>query len=179
MGLAADCLSRAGLRALAVAGLLGARTLAGRRVYSDHAQPMEIEELPALLVATPAERKDTAGLGAPQFSTVMTLAIMARVAGPSEQATEALLDQLIEQVQAAILCTPAVVEPIERFEFVETLSVVSAEGEQMIGEATIMFGCRVYQQYEPDAGEPLVLIHTTIPGADHGAPVTFDSHPPQ
>jgi hypothetical protein len=179
VALAADCISRAGLRTLARDTLLAAATVAGPRVYDLHGQPAKLTEFPALVVSTPVERKEFSGFGAPQFNTTITLAVMARVAPGSEASAEAQLEQLVEQVQRAVLCTPNMVMPIQRFEFVETQSIVSVEGETMVGEATIMFGCQVPQLYEPDVDVILSEFVTTIPpDGGTGAPVVIDSLPP-
>ena len=86
--------------------MLDGGTLAGARVYEPHTWPMTEVELPALIVATPAERKESLARGVPQFFTTVTLAVLARVALPTEGGAEALLDQLADQVQRAVLCSP-------------------------------------------------------------------------
>lgn len=175
MALQDGCVSRADLRALAVQVLIASGTLAGARVYEPHTWPMTEVELPALIVATPTERKESLARGVPQFFTTITLAVLARVAIATEGEAEALLDQLADQVQRAILCSPPMLAPVQQFVSVETHLVISAEGEQFVGEASILFGAEIYQLYEPDAGVPLTEIVTTIPASGTGAPVVFQT----
>ena len=63
--------------------------------------------------------------------------------------------------------------PVQQFSSVETHLVITAEGEQFVGEASILFAAEIYQLYEPDAGVPLTEIVTTVPASGAGAPVIF------
>lgn len=183
MALAADCINRDTLRALAVQTLIAANTNAGSRVHDPKDWPDEASELagaPTLMVITPTERKESLARGVPQFDTTITLVVLVRVSADTDAASQVALDRLCDQVERAILCTPAMIAPIQQFVFVETSQVITVMGSAPVGEATVMFGCEVYQIYEPDAGAPLTGLDMTVPPfGGQGAPVRIRANLPQ
>ena len=177
-------ISRVDLRTAAVEVLVSARTAAGKRVHSPRAWPTRPDELPALMVTTPSERKESLGRSLPRFNSTITLAVMARVMGVGKDAptmvaqAEESLELIASQVEEAVMGDPRLVSIVQQFTFVETHMMVSSESERIIGEASIIFGCEVFQEFQPGPGDPLTEIVTTIP-ADDGPGVSFDTFLPQ
>jgi hypothetical protein len=170
MPLASDCISRAQLRELAVAALQAADTLAGQAVYTAKNFPAKPDKFPMLVVQSPIEHKDGLVRGVPQFNTVVTLAVNARIGGTSAQVMETQLDLLCTQVEAALLCSHDFMAPVQQVVSVDTQFGVFAEGEVLVGEAQVVLGCEVFQLYEPGPGIPLAEIGLIIDMNGDGVP---------
>lgn len=157
-----DGISRKDLAQLAMATIVAANTLAGKRVYEPRDWPTRPELFPMLLIQAPTDRKVSLGRGIPQFNTTITLTVVGRAVGLSPEEVSKSLDLLSTQIEDALLCTTAFVENIQQFASVTTTSVVSAEAKQHIGEIGMQFEIEVYQMYGPDDGDPLEKIELDI-----------------
>lgn len=155
---------RTELREIAALALLNAGTLAGTKVYSPRTWPQRPDELPALIVTTPSERKQSLGRSLPRFNSIISLVVMVRVrgAGPNLPAmnadAEAQLETLCSQVETVLMCSQSIVSIVQEFATVETHMIVSTEGEVIIGEASVKLDCEVFQQFNPEPGEALLEI---------------------
>ena len=175
-------ISRDQLRDAVVAGLAAAGTLAGVRVFGNRFMPLQASQYPVILVATPLEVKELLSAvtqGAPKFRTVVTLAIVLRTASPtpapsapSRPQADAELQTLVNQVEQALLCTEILLSRIEAITSVALQYTVTGEGKPVLGEATMIFACQVFQAYGPDGAVPLLAIegHHTDVAADPDAP---------
>jgi hypothetical protein len=171
MPLASDCISRAGLRDLALAALQAAGTLAGLAVYTAKTFPTDPVELPMLILQTPIERKESLGRnGPPSFTTVMHLAVNARVTGTSEAAIETDLDTLCSQVEAALLCSDDFMRVLQQVRSVDTQFGVFANGGALIGAAEIVLECETFQEFDPPPGEDVQQFSILADINDDGVP---------
>ena len=181
MPLAAECLTRAGLRDLAVATLLAANTDAGANVFQPRDWPTASDGAPpALMVQTPSEQKESLARGLPQFFSTIMLVVLGRTIALDPATAETALDRLLAQVEEAIFCTPAMCLAVQQFSHVDIELTVTAQGESHVAEGYLMIGCEVYQRYEPNGGDPLTELDSTVPpGTGTGAPITFKTILPQ
>jgi hypothetical protein len=164
-------LLRAQYRGLVARQLIAANTLASSRVYESRALPVGSEKLPAILLQTPRERKESVGRGAPKFNTTFDLYVVARVEGMTYQVAEINIEIFTEQIELAILANSATVNPLQQFSLVETETVIDGTGKTFLAEASILFRCELYQTYDPAMPDVLADIRVDVHSAP-GGPTT-------
>ena len=153
-------LLRAQYRGLVVAQLVAANTPAGTRVYESRALPTASAQLPAILVQTPSERKESVGRGPVKFTTLVTLVVVGRLEAPTYQAAEVAAETLCEQIELAILANTVTVNPIQQFRSVETHISIDDAGKKPLGEVGLVFEVELPQFYDP--ATPVVLTEIDV-----------------
>jgi hypothetical protein len=156
-----DGISRLQVVDLAIEAVKSYDTLAGQSVFGFPDWPTKPESFPIALVSAPRERKEAIFPGALNFNTTITLAIVARVTDANNERTGALANTLAEQIVNALMLYPSLYHSVQSFNAVETNVVVTAEGRQHMGEATVSMELIVYQAYGPD-GPPLTNVTGTL-----------------
>jgi hypothetical protein len=159
------------IRGLVVAALAG-KTAAGSHVYSPRDWPTTEDIYPAILVQTPYEEKASLGRNAPQFTTVTTIRISARVQsldgpGTSDGATqaEAAIEALREQIEQAVINSYDLTRQIQQFKAVRSTIDIDSGGEGHLGQLLYELDIEYYQgpeDFYPVASVPLAGIDTTI-----------------
>jgi hypothetical protein len=162
-----DGVSRRQLQNLAIETLIGANTLAGNRVFEPRDWPTRPELFPMLMVQTPRDRKVSLGRGIRQFNTTITLAVIGRIQAVNQEAANEGIDLLSDQIEEALLTTTAFSSNIQQFTAIDTQSVVTADGKQIVGEIGMIFECEIYQVWGP-TGVPLVGVQATITNGPAG-----------
>ena len=157
-----DTSTRTQLRQVTVTALVG-QTLAGARVEQGHALPTQGDHLPALIVATPGEKKSSLGRGVPMFTTIVQLVVVGRVASTDRFRVQADLDTLVDQIHAAVMSNYAVLDIVQQFAEVETRTKLDGDNRAFIGECEVLFHAEIFQRYEPPPGVPLVEITLDLP----------------
>jgi hypothetical protein len=157
-----DGISRLQVIELAVNAVKNANTLAGLKVFDFPDWPTKTESFPMALVSAPRERKEAIGMpGQLIFNTVVTLVVVARIVDPVNERAGELTDTLAEQIVNALMLDMPLYHSVQQYRAVETHVVVSAEGRQHTGEATVSMELEIYQVYGPD-GPPLTNITGTL-----------------
>jgi hypothetical protein len=162
---------RAWYRALVATQLIAANTVAESRVFESRALPLGSEKLPAILLQTPRERKVSTGRGAPKFTTIFDLYVVARIEGLTYQAAETAIEVFTEQIELAVLANSILVNPLQQFEAVETQTVIDGTAKTFLAEASMLFRCEFYQTYDPATPDRLKQIIADIHSAP-GGPTT-------
>ncbi len=148
------------IRDNAVRALLEANTLAGERVYTPRTWPTQPVDLPAIIVRTPTQRRQSTGRhGPPQFMGEVMLTVTARVTASSEADADELVRVLAEQIETAILQNGQFLfdSDIQSFPSTALELRVSAEARSITAEAHCSFACEVYEIFDPTldaAGDP-------------------------
>jgi len=96
-------LNRRDIRNDAATRIVAAGTDAGSRVYKSRALPIQSEQLPLCTVYTPNERNNWGGDTEPTYLTTTTLVVDCVVFGRDDAATEDALDELVAQVEDALI----------------------------------------------------------------------------
>jgi hypothetical protein len=147
---------------LGVNAVKNASTLAGMKVFDFPDWPTKTDSFPMALVSAPRERKEAAGMpGQLMFNTVVTLVVVARVVDPDNERTGEMTETLAEQIVNALVLDLSLYHSVQQYRAIETHVVVSAEGRQHIGEATVSMELEIFQVYSPD-GPPLTNITGTL-----------------
>jgi hypothetical protein len=138
------------LRGLVVAALLR-QTDAGPRVYAPDDIPVQHEEMPAILVETPAETKTSRGRmgGIPQFLTVATVSATGYVEATSAIRAKAQVARLADQIALCVLTSNDIIVSIQQFTEVRSSYTVTADGEMHNGIATVQFDMEFPQEFYP------------------------------
>ena len=153
---------RISIRTAAVDVLKNANTSAGQAVYSPKDWPTVPGTYPQILVRTPHERKQNINgrMGAPEFDSTITLAVVGRVEATTELAAENALETLSAQIENAILTNGyfSHTQEIQQFTSVDTSMAVRAESESHYGETVVVFSLETRQYFAPTidaAGNPM------------------------
>jgi hypothetical protein len=156
-----DGVSRQQLRLLVQSALIAANTMAGNRVFDWSDWPTAPELFPLLLVWAPRERRVNLYPGTLCFNTTISIVVTGRLGGSMPGPVGVALENLSEQISAAIFETPTVLHAVQQFNVVETQTTITSEGKQHVGEISMVFDMIVYQEYGPTTGDPLTDILTT------------------
>jgi hypothetical protein len=87
--------------------------------------------------------------------------VVARVVDSDNERTGALANTLAEQIVNALLLDISLNHSVQLYKSVETQVVVTSEGRQHTGEASVLMDLEIYQVYGPD-GPPLIDITGTL-----------------
>ncbi len=153
------------IRDNAVRALVEAGTLAGDRVYTPRTWPTQPVDLPAIIVRTPTQRRQSTGRhGPPQFMGEVMLTVTARVTATTEADADEVVRVIAEQIETAILQNGEFIfdSDIQQFTSTALELRVSAEARSITAEAHCSFACEVYEIFEPtiDAeGDPFPPRH--------------------
>lgn len=152
-----------GLIQLLTVALMG-KTAANNNVYGPSDWPTATDLMPVLLIQTPHERKDSLGRNAPAFNTVTTARIVGRVTSAADagdagaRAVVGMLGIFVRQVERAVINNYDLTKAIQQFLSVETVTKVSADGKQHIGEFTMDIAMEFFQgveEFAPVDANPL------------------------
>lgn len=141
------------IRTLAVAALLAADTSAGSNVFPNFDLPT-FPQPAAIYVYIPGDRKESMGRTIPEFTTVVTLAVVCKLAGTDPGALTTAVDTLRQQVLAAILTNYDLVSGIQQFANVDTRVEYSSDGRQHIAQIQIHFDIEFPELFDPYTQAP-------------------------
>jgi hypothetical protein len=144
---------RVQVRKAAIALLTARMPQVGKRVFSARARPLSVTDeaarLPALLVYATRERKTNISIGAPLFDVTLTLAVVARAAGKTEDLVEAALDDLAGAIEEALLQEADFVSEFRSISSVETSVDIKADGDLVLGDVTVSLDLEWREPHEP------------------------------
>lgn len=139
------------LRELAVTALMG-KTLAEHRVYSPRDWATREKSYPLLLVQTVYEEKFSKGRNAPQFDTVTTLQIAARIEefdgeldDDGAMKAQLKMEQLKEEIERAVINSYEITRFIQQFKHIRSQLDLNPEGEGHTGQLVIQMDIEYYQ----------------------------------
>lgn len=163
-----DGASRRQIEAYATQALIAANTIAGANVAHPRDWPTRPEDLPAISVQAPRERKSGMMAGQLEFTTTITLVVIGRLAGTEPAAVDDALDELSAQIEQALMLSADLAACVQKFESIDTQSSVTSDGKYHIGEVGVVFELSLYQAFGP-SGDPLTNITGTLqPGFTPG-----------
>lgn len=170
-------INRQTLQADAIQSLISYGTLAGQNVFQPRAWPDTVDKLPMIIVQTPRERKEGIGRNLREFYTVMSLAVVGRVASKQESIVNASLDTLSQQIDDAIISSALLMDSVQMFRSVQSEMVVTAESLYFVGEVGFIFDAEILQIYGPNTGVPLTDIRGTITDLSNNETLTVVDAP--
>lgn len=155
---------RGELRLLVQQALLAAGTLAGPNVFLPRDWPLNSAKMPALLLQTPRERKESRGRsGIPQYETTTWLEVRGQTNGEDPVQVETDLETLADQVELVMM--GFVVGPpqqLEEIAAVETEFALSADGKRHLGEAVLRFALQYPESFVPSVPDNLLEVDITV-----------------
>lgn len=122
--------------------------LAGVTVESPGDWETAPSALPEIKLRVPAERKVSKGRLMPTFDTTVSMELIARVQGRTASEAQDAIDDLCNKVERAILGAPSFIEVLQQVSMVDSRVRVTAEGEQHLGEAHLMFACETFEVFD-------------------------------
>lgn len=112
--------------------------------------PTPWEKLPALLVSTPTESKQSQGNNGPaSFTTSASLVIQGQVSGKTPEETQDALDALCYAVENAVLKDYWVNAMIQQFSSVNTATEISSENSKHTGGFHMTIVGEMYEAFDP------------------------------
>lgn len=187
-------MNSATLRELAVKALKG-NTLAEHRVYSPRDWATRDNAYPLLLVQTVYEEKFSKGRNAPQFDTVTTLQIAARLEefdgvldDDGAMKAQLNLERLKEEIERAVINSYDITRATQQFKHVRSQLNLNPEGEGHIGQLVIQMDIEYFQgpdDFYPIGGDELQAVYLEVnmpvgtdkPGIAINLPQSDAGHP--
>lgn len=158
-------LARRQVRLAALAALQGASLGATIECPGDWTTPPEV--LPAILLRTPRDRKDSIARTQPEFTTTITLEIEARIEASSAAVAQDAIEALGYNIEQALFTNYGLIVIIQQIVSVDTETDISSAGRQHLGGLRMTIGIEVFEAFEPSPG--IALTHIGI-HADMGNP---------
>ena len=155
------------VRDAVVAAILDANTIATVNVTANKPWPTSPKDLPAVLVSSPLERKESMGRVAPSFTTLANITVVARTSGNDPIVVEQDLDTLAAQIHQAVLTSDAVMSIIQQMRAVHTEETVTADQRPYIAESSITFEAEFPEWFQA-AGPPLAQIDVAFANPANG-----------
>lgn len=171
------------LRELAVKALKG-NTLAEHRVYSPRDWATRSKDYPLILVQTVYEEKFSKGRNSPQFDTVTTLQITARLEemdgeldDDGAMKVQLNLERMKEEIERAVINSYEITRYTQQIKHVRSQINLNPEGEGHTGQLVIQMDIEYFQgpdDFYPIEGDELQEVFlrvampdgTTEPGLD-------------
>lgn len=153
----------ADVRNAAAAGLVGA-TMADERVYTPLDWDTWDNQYPVVMVRAPSTDRESLGRGAPQFTVVTELEIVARVEFDAADdftaamVAERLLEAMEGQIVRAVINYPALMSMLQQYPSIRSRQGFSSKGEQHLGELVVNIGCEFYQGPEDFYPTPMTQL---------------------
>jgi hypothetical protein len=147
-------LARRQLRQLVVAAL-AKLTTPGVDVQDSPDWPTPPEKLPAVLVSTGRERKEGLAKSMPNFTTLATVQLEARIEGANRIAARDGIEALCYDIENTLLCSHDLVAFVQRVASIDTEMVITAEGKRHIGAAKLLMVCEMFEAFDPTQIQPL------------------------
>lgn len=154
-------LLRTRLRAFTIAQLKAAN-VAGGSVFENRALSLTAIQLPAVIVQTPADAKQSLLRGGPQFDTTVLLELIIRAVGDTDALAITAVEAMVGQVEAAILSNQAFINQVQQFTSVRCEQSVSVADGVVVAEARMSVECEVYEDYRDPAFAPFTDIQATV-----------------
>lgn len=176
-------MNSARLRELAVEALRG-KTLAGNSVYSPRDWATRSKDYPLILVQTVYEEKYSKGRNSPQFDTVTTLQIAARLEELDSQLdddgaikVQLNLERMKEEIERAVINSYEITRYTQQIKHVRSQINLNPDGEAHVGQLVIQLDIEYFQgpeDFYPIEGDELQELYleitmpdgTTRPGLD-------------
>lgn len=135
-----------------VVGAMRQANIAAGNVWSYRDWLRRRSDMDLVVVGLPSEKRTSLGRGgAQQFLVVTTLPITGRITLPANAADldglelQARLSILKRQIEVAIINEYELTRRLQQIPFMDSDPVVSAQGEQPVGEIQIRLGLEFYQ----------------------------------
>lgn len=154
-------LARRQIRLAALAALTGEQ-FAAVTIESPGDWNTAPEDLPAILLRAPDDRKESIGKGAPQFTSTCTIEIEARVGELTDTAAQDSIEALCLAIEMALLTNIDLIRIINQVVSVESRTEISSDGKLHFGGARMLFAFEVPEMFDSFGA----------PGAPPGAPLS-------
>ena len=156
---------RTELRAAAAAALTS--LVPPGRVFQAPTWPLQPSSVPAILLNTSLEAKESLGKGAVEFTVTTQLVVRLQLAAASDAGAEAAVEALADAAENALLTSETFMGLLEQVAHVETEIVVTPQAKSVVAEAAITLACQSY--WEPIVPPSVPLVEITLaplPGAE-------------
>lgn len=171
-------LARRQIRLAALAALTGEQ-FAGVNIESPGDWNTPPEQLPAILLRAPDDRKESIGKGAPQFTSTCTIELEARVGAATDAAAQDAIEALCLVIEMALLTNDDLIRIVSQVVSVESRTEVTSDGRIHFGGARMLFAFEVPEMFDSfgapggaPGGVPVPLLSFGL-HLDAGAP--FDA----
>lgn len=171
------------LREMAVIALRG-NTLAEHRVYSPRDWATREDSYPLILVQTIHEQKFSKGRNAPQFDTVTTLQIAARLEefdgemfDDGAMKAQLNLERVKEEIERAVINSDEITRRIQQFKHIRSQLSLNPEGEGHFGQLIIEMDVEFFQgpdDFYPIEGDELRELFVEVVMPDGTLSPTLD-----
>lgn len=150
-----EILARRRLRLTAKAVL---EVLTGISVDSPGDWKVKPSRLPNIRLRVPSERKASVTKTIPEFTTTVSLEIMAILQAKTAEAAQDQIDALGVIIESAFFRAPTLVQMCQQFSTVSTQVEITAEGVQHEAQMLMTVDCEMFEDFEPRGFPALEMI---------------------
>lgn len=111
-------------------------------------------KLPNIKLRCGIDRKQSVAKTQPEFTTTVTLELLARVGASTASAAQDAIEDLGQKIELAILGAPAFVVLLQQVSSVTTQTEINAEGEQHLAGIQMSIDCEVFEAFDPTEINP-------------------------
>lgn len=149
-------LARRQVRLAALAALQGANLGATIECPGDWTTPPDI--LPAILLRTPRDRKESIARSQPDFTTTVTLELEARIEASSAVAAQDAIEALGYNIEQALFTSVGLIALLQQVASVDTETEISSDGRRHLGGIRMTIALELFEAFEPAPGIALTSI---------------------
>jgi hypothetical protein len=112
-------------------------------------------KLPAILMRSAGDRKESLMRGPPEFTTTVSIEIEARVEAERPEDAQDLLEGLCYAIECAVLTNYALTVLIQQVSSVDTKLEITSDGRRHLGGAFMTFAFEVVEVFDPLTQSPV------------------------
>ncbi len=110
--------------------------------------------MPSIKLRCPMERKQSLARTMPEFTTTVTLELLARVVADTEDAAQDAIEALGQAIEQAVFGSVALVRLCQQFSTVTTETDISADGKKHFGGIKLSIDCELFESFDPTEINP-------------------------
>lgn len=105
--------------------------------------------LPEIKLKCGTDRKQSIARAAPEFTTTITLELLARVEAATDVAAQDAIELLGESIEESIFGNSALVRLCQQFTNVNTTTEISSDGRRHLAGLQMTIDCELFESFEP------------------------------
>ena len=141
-------------RELRLAAIAAIAAVTGVTVDSPGDWSIAPSRLPNIKLRTPVDRKASITRTMPEFTTTVTIEILATLQAGSDAAAQDAIEALGQQLELALFGAQPLVKLCQQFSSVTTETDITAEGEVHIARIRLALDCEVFEAFDPTEINP-------------------------
>lgn len=111
-------------------------------------------KLPNIKLRCGTERKQSVTKSMPEFTTTVTLEVLARVVASTDVDAQDQIEALGQIIEQAILGAPAFIKILQQVSSITTVTEITSEGQRHLAGIQMLIDCEVFESFDPTEINP-------------------------